>query len=360
MLGQPVAGAGELGHVGRPGRVGPEHALHPRTLAQHAPLLHPRSRHPPRPRARRRHRPAVPAAAARGRYLGARVQAGGHVAQRPPDRDRGRFARVPRRDRHLDHAQAGRDRVDQQLRVEREVVAVAEERQPQQTPPGVRAHPGVQLGEARPQQRVLGHRGDAVPDVAVEGHPAGPGIAETGETRPEGHVGIAGQDRRDQQRHRPGVVLIVGMEQDDDLGAVLERPQVAGLLVAAVAAVALVDVGGDAQPARQRGRAVRAGVVDEDQLVRHAAGDVRHRLGERRLGLIGRQRDCDLWHMAGDPTGDNAQDGHARHAPPTRRGDRVEGCARSDSNGRPADSKSAALSPELRAHIGSNPSRSAG
>jgi hypothetical protein len=55
MLRQPVAGAGELGHVGRCCRVGLQQALHPGAVAQHTFLGHPFAatgqRRPRRPRA---------------------------------------------------------------------------------------------------------------------------------------------------------------------------------------------------------------------------------------------------------------------------------------------------------------------
>jgi len=57
------------------------------------------------------------------------------------------------------------------------------------------------------------------------------------------------------------------VQHDDDVGAAPERLRVAGLLVAAVAAVAVVDQRVDAEAARDLGGLVLAGVVGEDQVV---------------------------------------------------------------------------------------------
>ena len=58
--------------------------------------------------------------------------------------------------------------------------------------------------------------------------------------RAEDRVGLAADERGDQVLDALGGVLAVAVQQDDDVEAVLDRPAVAGLLVAAVAEVALV------------------------------------------------------------------------------------------------------------------------
>ena len=98
------------------------------------------------------------------------------------------------------------------------------------------------------------------------------------------HVGLAAEDRLDDLRDEPRVVLIVGVDHDDDVGSGSERFRVAGLLVGAVAVIPVVDE--DLQPElpgdleRRVGRAV----VHEDHhadgvlgqlLVRHPKGAAR-------------------------------------------------------------------------------------
>ena len=58
--------------------------------------------------------------------------------------------------------------------------------------------------------------------------------------RAEHRVGLAVDDRRDDLVHHLRGVLPVAVEQDDDVPAVLDGVAVAGLLVAAVAEVAVV------------------------------------------------------------------------------------------------------------------------
>ena len=69
------------------------------------------------------------------------------------------------------------------------------------------------------------------------------------------------------RRHQPRLVLVVGMEHDDDVRARPEGQRVAGLLVAAVAMVAPVEGVADAQPARDLTGLVRACVIHDDDLV---------------------------------------------------------------------------------------------
>ena len=72
--------------------------------------------------------------------------------------------------------------------------------------------------------------------------------------------------------------MIVRVDHHDDLGAALERFAVAGLLVAAVAEVALVDDDRESQLLGQRHGAVLRAVVDQDHLVDRAFRDVLDRL----------------------------------------------------------------------------------
>ena len=74
--------------------------------------------------------------------------------------------------------------------------------------------------------------------------------------------------------HRPSknayaIPKSVRMDQDDDIGVALERFGIAGLLVAAVALIALVDDRGQAQLSRERRRAVLGTKVGVLALVGH-------------------------------------------------------------------------------------------
>ena len=74
-----------------------------------------------------------------------------------------------------------------------------------------------------------------------------------------------------------------------------ERRLVAGLLVAAVAAVLGVHDGGDPERARDLDRAVRAAVVDQHDVVDVLARDLGVGLPEGELGVIRRQHDDDAF-----------------------------------------------------------------
>ena len=128
---------------------------------------------------------------------------------------------------------------------------------------------------SRAQDAVLDRRQGPVGDPLVERHPAAPRRAGLGHPRAEDEVGLAVDDRRDQLRDQPGLVLAVGMQHDHDLGAALKRLEVARLLVAAVADVVRVPDHVDAELAGDLERLVGGAVVDEDHLVDAVARDRR-------------------------------------------------------------------------------------
>ena len=217
-----------------------------------------------------------------------------HVGERPQDRYRRRLLRVPGGDRHLDDPPPRGDGVDQQFGIEGEPLGVVTERERLQTRPRVRAHPAVHVGEPGAEHQVLRRGGDPVAQVAVPRHAAPERIAHAGEPRAERHVGVAGEDRRDQERYGLRLVLVVRMQQDHDVGPRLERQRVAGLLVASVPSVGGVHVHLETEPAREIRRPVPARVVHQDELVGEAGRDREHRPLQRQLRLIGGHRDDHL------------------------------------------------------------------
>ena len=80
---------------------------------------------------------------------------------------------------------------------------------------------------------------------------------------------LAGEDRRDHLGHEPRVVLVVGVDHHDHVGAVAQRAHVAGLLAAAVAAVGRVAEHVEAVRERDRGRVV--GLASSTSSARSAA-----------------------------------------------------------------------------------------
>src|SRR5262249_13921694 len=92
----------------------------------------------------------------------------------------------------------------------------------------------------------------------------------------------------------PAVILVVGVDHDDDVGPVGQRRLVARLLVAAVAAVLGVLQDRQAHLAGDLDGAVGAAVVHQADLVHRAGGDGGQRGGGGALGVVGRHDGDDL------------------------------------------------------------------
>jgi hypothetical protein len=86
------------------------------------------------------------------------------------------------------------------------------------------------------------------------------------------------------------------VQHHHDVGAVLQRPGVTGLLVAAVATVLVVDVDRDVELAGDRDGFVAARVVDQDQLIRDPGRDVGDGPLERVRRVVRGHGDDDLGH----------------------------------------------------------------
>ena len=103
----------------------------------------------------------------------------------------------------------------------------------------------------------------------------------------------AGDDRLDERRDARRVVLVVGVEHHDDVGAGLERRVVARLLVAAVAPVLRVDDDVEAEVPGDVDGLVLRHVVDEDDLVDDVVRDVGVGALERQGRVVGGHDDDD-------------------------------------------------------------------
>ena len=102
---------------------------------------------------------------------------------------------------------------------------------------------------------------------------------------------VAGRDGGDERRDARRVVLVVGVEHHDDVGAGRERRVVARLLVAAVAPVLAVDDDVEAELPGDLDRLVARHVVDQDDLVDEVVRDVGVRPLERPGGVVGGHHD---------------------------------------------------------------------
>ncbi len=160
---------------------------------------------------------------------------------------------------------------------------------------GEGAEAGVVLGELDAEEEVLKCGEQAVGDVLVERHSAlERACAEN--ARAEDHVVDAAGDHAGHGGDEEGRVLVVGMNHDDDVGAGGERFAIAGLLIAAVAVIGVVDEGLHAELFGESGGLVLAGVVDEDLDV-DDVGQFAHGLFQGLFGVVGRHDDRDSFSV---------------------------------------------------------------
>src|SRR5690242_19984993 len=169
------------------------------------------------------------------------------------------------------------DALRQHLVVEDKIVGVFQQRQLLQNPAAEGAIAGVVFGKLGAQKPVL-HQGQAaVGNVLVNGHAAAQRAAAQNAGAQHHvidsvghHTGHGGY----QQRR----VLVIGVHHDDHIGARVQSFAVAGLLVAPVSVIAVVDVGVETQAVRDLQRLVSAVVI-------HQNADV-HQVGQFTDGLL--------------------------------------------------------------------------
>ena len=222
-------------------------------------------------------------------------------------------------DRDLDDALPGLDQLHDDLRVEVEVVVVAVEGQVPQGGHRVGPVARVPLRERRAGGHVLDPGEDLVADVLVERHAATAGGPLVEHAGAEHRVGLAAFERGHHRRQGLGGVLTVGVEHHHDVEVLVDRPVVAGLLVAAVAQVAGVaddlegQVGGQLLVAEgHQVGAVLAGVVADEHLRDAAAeglGDAVEDRRQRGCCVVRDDEDADALRRHG---GSRAA-GHGRH-----------------------------------------------
>src|SRR4030042_4521498 len=102
------------------------------------------------------------------------------------------------------------------------------------------------FSEIHVESRVLQGGQKDVPQVLPFGHAALKGLSAQHPRSKDG-VTLVVKQRRDELGDDGRVILMVGMDHDHDIAAELERLAVAGLLVAAIPLVFLMDE--DAEPA---------------------------------------------------------------------------------------------------------------
>ena len=204
----------------------------------------------------------------------------------------------------LDDPPMRTEQLQDDLGVEVEPVAVADERQVGQCRHPVGAVARVPLAQPDAGDHVLGAGQDPVADVLVQRHPAAAGPARVEHARAEHRIDAIVGERRQEIGHLLRRVLTVAVQQDHDVPTVIDGVAVPGLLVAAVAEVGLVphdrqrDVGtvGDVLVGDVERRIARVVVHHEhfDQFAAQRRRDAVEHPAQRRLGVVGDDEHPDL------------------------------------------------------------------
>ena len=206
---------------------------------------------------------------------------------------RRRFGEVARRDRDLLDAEAAGHDLRDDLLIEHEAVRVQREVDALQHLPAEGTVAGVELGERQTERAIFCAREEAVRDVLPPGHPLGQRRAAL-QPRAEHYVGLPTDDRFDDLRNQPRIVLIVGVHHDHDVGPGAQRLRVARLLVRAITVVLVMDEDLEAELPGDLEGGVGGAVVHEDH---EADGVLRQFLvcqAERPPRVVGGHHDDDL------------------------------------------------------------------
>lgn len=124
------------------------------------------------------------------------------------------------------------------------------------------------------------------------------GFAAGADAVAEHDVADAGFEEAEEIGYESAVVLVIGVEHDDDVGAVVEGGVVAGFLVGAVAAVDGVADDGQAEALGDFDGVVAGAVIDEDEFGVTAGGDVADGGFEGGGGVVGGQDDDGALELA--------------------------------------------------------------
>ena len=119
------------------------------------------------------------------------------------------------------------------------------------------------LGKLHPQEKVFKSSQESVRDIFVEGHATAKRCAADN-ARAQHHVIDVVRHHAGHGSHQQWRVLVIGVHHDDHIGASGQRLAIAGLLVAPVAIISIVNEDLKTQLLRYLDGAVRAVVVDKD------------------------------------------------------------------------------------------------
>src|SRR5581483_11758666 len=168
------------------------------------------------------------------------------------------------------------------------------ERDPLQHLAAIDAEAAMEVTEILAQRKVLRGREGAITDVLVQGHAAGQRLLARADSAAEHNVADTQLDETNGVRNHAAIVLVVGMNHDDNVGAMLQRVAVTSLLIAAVATILWVLDDDQTHFAGHLHRAIATAVIHEDHFVDRADGHIRQRRRQCGFGVISREDSNDL------------------------------------------------------------------
>lgn len=202
------------------------------------------------------------------------------------DADAGGFVEVPDGNGNIPHSVTEVDTLDEELRVEEEVVGVSIEGNAFEDLSLIGSETGVKVGDVLAEDDVFDDRQSAIGEVFDEGHSAVEGFSSSTYSRAENDIADVELDEADGQGDDTAVVLVVGVDHDDVIGAAVEGGPVTGFLIAAVAPIFGVLDDGQTDGLGEFDGFVFADIIDEDDLIDGLLGKIAKGSFEGSLGVV--------------------------------------------------------------------------
>lgn len=166
------------------------------------------------------------------------------------------------------------DGLGQKLAVEYEVIGVRIEGNGLQDLAPVGSKTTVEVTQVLPEGDILDQRQAAIGDVLPSRHSTGQRFVPGPDARPHDKVASSQSDDFDGHGDGATVILVIGVDHDHDIGAVLKGVPVTRLLVTTVAEVLLVPDDGQPQSFCNFDCVISAAVIDDDDFVDGSGRDV--------------------------------------------------------------------------------------
>src|SRR4029079_18648334 len=162
------------------------------------------------------------------------------ILGRSSQRDAARFIEVAYRNWDVADAKAEMHALQEELRIEHEVVTVGFKRDGLEHFAVIRAKSTVLFSKILPGESVLDDRETAIREILRPGHLTGERLATSPNAIAKNDVAHSDAQDVESRRNDSRIVVIVRVEHDDELGSSRQCFPVAGLLIAPVTQVSLV------------------------------------------------------------------------------------------------------------------------